>query len=249
MTTQTLSSYTQKNMDELDKDLYKQGKALFDEGKYSEAEPLLKDVLEMNPGYADVLNKLGVITYLKGDLEEAARYLERAVQINPKYTEASLNLAITYNEMNNFKKAQEVFSLAAQIAHPTPTASDPYITGKFADEHYRLGNMYMDFGMVDEAIGEYQKALRLNGNLVDVRTKLGCAYRAKKLYDEAVSELTRAKELNPAFGPAWVQLGLTYYMQGFSGLAIEQWEDALRRIPDLKEAKTYLKLLKEKEQI
>jgi len=40
-------------------ELYELGKKLFEEGRLSEAEPVLKDVLVLNPRYADVYNKLG----------------------------------------------------------------------------------------------------------------------------------------------------------------------------------------------
>jgi len=234
-------------MDPLSKELYRQAATLFEEGNYREAEPLLKDILKLNPEYPDVLNKLGVVMSFKGSKEEAVLYFEKALRKNPLYTEASLNLAITYNEMNEFKKAQEVIAKAAQIASPGPNAVDPYISGKLANEHYRIGNIYMDFGMYEEAVEEFKKALRLHRGLVDVRTKLGVALRNLKMFDEAVSQFTMAKELNPDYGPARVQLGLTYYMQGSSGLAMQEWEDALKQIPDLKEAQTYLKLLKDKE--
>ena len=57
----------------------------------------------------------------------------------------------------------------------------------------------------------------------------------------------KAKLINPNYGPAWVQLGLSYYMAGHTGLAFEEWEKALQFNPDLKEAKTYMKLLKKEE--
>jgi tetratricopeptide (TPR) repeat protein len=233
-------------MSQLFNELRKQAGDLFDEGKYSEAEPILRNILEARPDYPDVLNKLGVISYLKGDIENATGFFERAVKLNPNYTEASLNLAIAFNEKNEFKKAWEVFSRAAQIAAPAPAALDPYAAGKLANEHYKLGNMYMDLGLADESIEEYKKALRLHDGLADVRTRLGIALRGKGLLDDAVAQFSMAKESNPRYGQAWVQLGLTYYIQGFPGLAVEEWEEALRKMPHLKEAGTYLKLIKDK---
>ncbi|MCL5023077.1 MAG: tetratricopeptide repeat protein [Nitrospirae bacterium] len=228
-------------------ELYQMGNELFQAGKYTEAEPVLRDVIRLNPNYADVLNKLGIIAHLNSRFEEAAGYLERAVAINPMYTEASLNLAITYNALGEFRKAQEVFSLAAQIARPTPTSLDPFAAGKLANEHYKIGNIYLDLGMYDDAIGEYKKALKLHPMAVDVRTKLGIALRSKGNYEEAVVYFVKAKELNPDYGQAWVQLGLTYYMKGMVGLAVEEWENALRHNPKLSEAKTYLALLRKEE--
>src|SRR3972149_2544716 len=137
-------------------ELYELGKKLFEEGKLSDAEPVLKDILVLNPRYADVHNKLGIIENLNGDLEKAAEHFEKALELNPRYTEASLNLAVTYNDLGEFKKAQEVFSMAAQIAHPDPNAVDPFIAGKLANEHYKVGNIYLEFNMNAEAIEEYR---------------------------------------------------------------------------------------------
>ena len=231
-------------MDQQIHELHERATQLFEEGKYAEAEPLLKNVISSNPKYADVHNKLGIISHLRGHVRQAAEYFKKAIELNPSYTEASLNLAITYNDMGEFKKAQEIFSVAAQIAHPTPSAMDPFIAGKIANEHYKIGNIYLDFGMNDEAIEEYQKAIKLFPRLPDVHTKLGIALRNKGAVEDAIIHFTKAKELNAQYGPAWIQLGLSYYMKGLTGLAFEEWENALRHIPDLKEAKTYLSLLK-----
>ncbi|HET6514982.1 MAG TPA: tetratricopeptide repeat protein [Thermodesulfovibrionales bacterium] len=229
-------------------DSHQLGKELFEAGRYAEAESVLKDVIEQGPGYADVWNMLGVIAHLNGRVHEASSFFVRAVQLNPKYTEASLNLVIAYNDMGEFKKAQEVFFLAAKIAHTSPSALDPFAAGKLANEHYKIGNIYLDFGMLDEAIEEYRKALKLHGGAADICTKLGMALRSKGDYEEAVVQFTRAKESNPDYGQAWVQLGITYYMKGMIGLAFEEWERAAARNPNLKEATTYLKLFRQEEQ-
>ncbi|GAB4487664.1 MAG: hypothetical protein OHK006_17070 [Thermodesulfovibrionales bacterium] len=237
-------TYNFEAMSEHLHELYELGKKLFEEGNYNEAEPLLKEIIIANPRYADVHNKLGVIANLNGDLKLAAEHFEKALELNPRYTEASLNLAVTYNDMGEFKKAQDVFSIAAQIAHPDPNAIDPFIAGKMANEHFKVGNLYLEFSMYDEAIEEYQKAIKLHPRLADVHTKLGIALRSKGLREEAIVQFVKAKLINPHYGAAWVHLGLSYYMEGLTGLAFEEWQKALEMNPNLKEAETYLKLLK-----
>ncbi len=239
-------------MDSVLKELYAQGSALFEEGKYNEAEPYFKDIIKAKPDYADVLNKLGLISYLRGDLKDAAMYFERAVNRNPQYTEASLNLVIASNDLEEFEKAEEVITRAAGAVYSPVAAGaasgiplDPYAAGRLANEHFKLGNAYMEYGLADEAIEEYRKALRLREKAPDARTRLGMALREKGMFDEAIAELTRAKQYNPGYGPAWIQLGLTYYMRGMKGLALREWEGAAQRMPDLKEAHFYLKLLKD----
>ena len=90
-------------MDRRTHELHELGSQLFEEGKYSEAEPILKNVISDNPKYADVHNKLGIISHLKGAFKQASEYFRKALELNPGYTEASLNLAITYNDMGEFK--------------------------------------------------------------------------------------------------------------------------------------------------
>jgi tetratricopeptide (TPR) repeat protein len=101
--------------------------------------------------------------------------------------------------------------------------------------------------MNDEAAEEYRKAIKLYPRLPDVHTKLGIALRNKGLIEDAIVNFVKAKEINPSYGPAWIQLGLTYYMKGLPGLAMEEWETVLKQNPNLKEAEAYLGLLKQGE--
>jgi tetratricopeptide (TPR) repeat protein len=155
-----------------------------------------------------------------------------------------LNLTITYNEMGRTDLAEEVFTGATKIARSEPKSLDPFVAGKLANEHFKLGNLYIEFSLYDEAVEEFRKAVRLRPGLADVHTRLGVALREKGLYSEAIEQFTLAKEANPYYGPAFVQLGITYRMQGHPGLALEEWERALENNPNLKEARTFIRILK-----
>ena len=248
LTGRRISTYTLTMKDEI-RESYNRGTALFDEGKYWEAEAPLLEVARNNPEFADVLNKLGLISHDKGQTKEAADYFASAIRENPLYTEAYLNLIITYNDMGETDKAVGVYDRMMIETRLTTGkgAMDPFAAGKIANEHLKLGKIYMDFGRVDDAIEEYRKAVKMRPGLPDVHTKLGIALRDKKLYDEAATELTRAKNANPDYGPARVELGLTYYMQGLTGLSFEEWEESLEKLPDLKEARIFLGLFKKGE--
>jgi tetratricopeptide (TPR) repeat protein len=228
------------------REFYERGSELFEKGNYVEAEGLLRKIFMQNPGYADVMNKLGVIESMNGNLEEAADFFEGALRLNPSYTEASLNLTITYNEMGRLDEALEVFEQASKKALSKPGSIDPFAAGKLANEHYRLGNLYLDFSLYDEAIEEYKKAVNLRSGLPDVRTKLGVALRESGRHEEAIEELKAAKEANMHYGQAWVQLGLAYYMNGEVALAFKEWEQVLKQYPDLKEARSFLNILRDR---
>jgi tetratricopeptide (TPR) repeat protein len=229
------------------KSLYARGQELFDRGLYSEAELFLKKVIEENPNYADVHNKLGVIYELKGRKEKAKEHFDRALELNPNYTEAALNLAITLSDMGDADGAQDVLIKIRETNMAVAGAHDPFVAGKLANEHFKLGNIYYDFSLLDEAIEQYKKAVELKPNLTDVQTKLGVALRERGRPDEAIEHFMVAKEENPKYCPAIVQLGLSYYMKGQKDKAINEWESVLAIDPDHKEAKTFLGLAKKEE--
>lgn len=226
------------------KEVYARGRELYEKGEYAEAETLLKEVIHSHPHYVDVFNKLGVISSLDGRHAEAAEYFENALRMNPTYIEAFLNLIITYNEMGELKKAEEVFLRLTRTVHSGAGSLDNFTSGKLANEHYRLGNIYFDYSLFDEAIDEYEKALRLRPGLPDVNTKLGITLMEKGRYDEAVRQFNLAKESNPGYGQAWLHLGILYYTRGHTGLAFREWEEALRRNPGLKAAGAFLRLFR-----
>lgn len=231
-------------------ELYKQGMEAFEKKDYSLAESVFRELLTINPRFADIQNKIGIVFNQTNRLELAAQAFEKALELNPGYTEASLNLAITYSDLGKYEKAREVFERASHFAEKTAdkTSStsgiDPFVKGKLADEHLRLGNMYYELSLLDDAIDEYQKALRLSPNFSDIITHLGIALRDKGRYDDAIKEFTRAKESNPRYIPARLHLGITYYSQGFYGLAEEEWREALVFDPNNSAVRTYLNFVK-----
>ena len=244
------------NMEPKLDDLYKQGMEAFDKRDYQTAESLFTEFLRINPHFADILNKLGIIYNQTNRLELAVKAFEKALELNPEYTEVSLNLAITYSDLGKYDKSRAVFERASQFSKATSATEmtdstaasiDPFVKGKLADEHFRIGNMYYQLSLHDEAIDEYKKALRLAPNFADIITQMGIALRDKGRYDDAIKEFNKAKQSNPRYIPARLHLGITYYSQGFYGLAEEEWREALMFDPNNAAVRTYLNFVKPKE--
>jgi len=235
--------------------LYEQGMEAFNKNEYAIAEQAFLQILSTKPDFADVQNKMGIIYNQTNRLELAVKAFEKALELNPMYTEASLNLAVTLSDLGNYEKAREVFEKAANFtekAAATPSdktkttkpAIDPFVRGKLADEHLRIGKLYYDMGLLDEAIDEYQKALRFAPTFADIITQLGIAFRDQGKHNDAIKEFNRAIEINANFIPARLHLGITYYSQGFYGLAEEEWRKALKINPDNATIKTYLNFVR-----
>lgn len=228
------------NLDEL----YEQGMDAFNKGDHAQAESVFHRILSVNSRFADIQNKMGIIYSTSNRLDMAIKAFEKALEINPGYTEASLNLAITLSDIGQYDKAREVFERAAHLSKESSGDIDPFIKGKLANEHLKIGNIYIDLRKLDEAIDEFEKALRLSPTFADIITQLGIAYREKGQHDEAIKQFNRAKEVRPAYMPPRIHLGLTYYSRGFYGLAEEEWREALKIDPDNTTVKTYLNFVK-----
>lgn len=225
--------------------IYEEARVAFEDGKTIEAERLYLRLLEGHKkGYADIYNKLGIITCQKGNPERAVGFFKKALEINPRYTEASLNLTIALNDLGRYAEAGKTFSKAAEVVRAESKSIDPFIYGKLANEHARLGDLYFEIGLSDEALAQYRKALSMRPGFVDVLTKLGIVLREKGLFDEAIEAFNKAKEINPKYTTSMTHLGITYYMKGFIDLALNEWEAVQKINPAVKEVQAYLSLAK-----
>ena len=105
-------------------ELYKNGTEAFEKGDYVNAERFFKQILDMNPTFADIQNKMGIIYNQTNRLKLASEAFEKALEMNPGYTEASLNLAITYSDLGMYDKSREVFEKASRFSEQAVKKSE-----------------------------------------------------------------------------------------------------------------------------
>lgn len=224
------------------RELFEVGKKHFESKNYIRAEQYFNRILKGGTHYADVHNMLGVIYHIQGKFNNAIQSFEKAIEINPAYTEATLNLAVLYNDLGEFKKAKALYSRIQKNQGKKPTDFDPILRGKVSNMHSHLGDTYREIGKFAEAIDEYRKALKLCPAFADIRTKLGVAYRENRQKDLAVKELEATISESPHYKPARVQLGVAYYSQGEKSKAARIWKDVLAKDKENRLAKIYLRL-------
>ena len=231
-------------MDERLRQLLNQGKELYDKHEYDRAEPYLKQVVMLSPGFADVHNMLGVVYHGQGRFTQAQESFEQALRINPAYTEAALNLSVTYNDLGKYREAKEVYAQALAASRSQPRHLDPYARGKIANMHSDIGDAYYGLGLLDEAVREYRHALELAPHYPDIRTRLAQVLRDQGKLDDAVRELEKAKNDAPRYMPARVHLGLAFFSLGRREAAIAEWESVLTEDPNNKSCRMYLQMLR-----
>lgn len=121
---------------------------------------------------------------------------------------------------------------------------DPYVSGKLANMHKEIGDIYASIGRINEARNEYEKALRLRPDYIDVWVKIGNIVRDSKEYGKAIEIYNKAKALGKNFPPLGVNLGITYYLKGDKEKAQVEWSKVLETDPENKMARSYVRLVK-----
>ena len=97
--------------------------------------------------------------------------------------------------------------------------------------HNYLGLAYTDQGRIDEAINEYQTAIKLNPYDYMAASNLGNAYFNQRRVDEAFNEYQSAIKLRPDYVKAHYNLGVAYESQNRIDEAISAYQTALSYDP------------------
>ncbi len=224
------------------RELIEIGKQYFHNKDYSKAKDCLKKVVSQKNKYADVYNMLGVIAHIQGNFGSAIDMLEQSLKLNPQYSEAILNLAILYNDLGQYKKAQKLYTKLDTGKNKRVRHIEPVLCGKLSNMHAELGDIYQSIGEQPLAITEYEKALQLNPSYSDIRTKLAQALRENGKFDDSLLELKKVIKQDPYYVPAYIQKGVTLHTMQKKGLAIRAWEKTLHIDPKNQTAKMYLRL-------
>jgi tetratricopeptide (TPR) repeat protein len=98
--------------------------------------------------------------------------------------------------------------------------------------HYYLGNALLDKSQINDAISEYQEAVRLAPGYAEARLHLGVALSEKGQLDEAISQFQEVIRLEPDDLDARYDLGLALYNKGQMDEAIHQYQEVIRLKPD-----------------
>jgi tetratricopeptide (TPR) repeat protein len=121
-----------------------------------------------------------------GDLAAARQSLERALALDPTFTRAREELADVLEETGDAQAALATYRTLSQQA-----PEDVRL-------HFRLGVVARKAGLIDEAITEYQAAIRLDPKLAEAHYNLAVLYlQEKKSPDLAAQSFTRFLELDP----------------------------------------------------
>jgi tetratricopeptide (TPR) repeat protein len=101
-----------------------------------------------------------------------------------------------------------------------------------ARRHYEQGVEYRKQELADQALEEFQQAIKIDPNYAQAHYELGVLYQEKEDYEAAFRELKQAVKLNPDHADAHFRLGLIYQtLRGYKQ-ALDEFDEVIRINPD-----------------
>ncbi len=162
---------------------------------------------------------------LKGDVHAEMRSEEHAAQAyrtaHLDEVAVRLRLGSAARKRGDWAAARQHYETAAGQA-----GSDPRILGA-------LGEVQLFEGKIQEALGSFRRAARLDPEFVSAYVNIGLAnLKHGGRTREAIAALERATELSPRSGKVWGLLGWAYDQQGDAEAAITAYSRAVELAPE-----------------
>jgi Flp pilus assembly protein TadD len=135
-----------------------------------------------------------------------------------------LCLCVTSQQLEYWQDSETLFG------HALAVTEDNYVA------HNNLGLALEKKGQTDEAIRQYQEAIRLTPGFAEAHNNLGIALQNQGQLDEARSQFQEALRLEPNNAEIHNNLGASLSETGQTDQAIGQLQEALRLAPDNSDA-------------
>jgi len=134
-------------------------------------------------------------------------------------------LALTRQQLGHWKDGETLFRHALEV------------TGNNQIAYKVLGDALDKKGQTDEAIQQFQAAIRLRPGYADAHSNLGVALAKRGQTDEAIREFREAIRLKPDHANAHYNLGIALDKAGQMEGALRQFQEAVRLNPAYIEAR------------
>ncbi|MBC8120986.1 MAG: tetratricopeptide repeat protein [Gemmatimonadaceae bacterium] len=189
-------------------------------GQWPQAEAILHQILQVQPGHPDALLNLGVLVYQRGDTTTAVDFATRATRSDPGFVEAHYTLG-------RFLEAQEKLD-EATASYRQALALKP----GYAEAHYNLGLVLSRQGEPQQAAASHRAALALAPDFAEAHNELGIILEVQGEQAEAAACYRRALAIRPDLAEAHNNLGVILVAQGKLEEAAASCRQAIALKPD-----------------
>ncbi len=169
--------------------------------------------------YVPSLGVLVIVIWGAYELTRRWRYQEVVLSVLG-WAVAILCLGLTRHQLGYWRDSEGLYR------HTLEVSENNYLA------HNNLGATLVEKGQIDEAISQYQEAIRLKPDYAGFQYNLGVAFNKKGRTDEAISQFQEAIRLAPDYAEAYNNLGSVLVAKGQIDEAISQFRKAIRLKPD-----------------
>jgi predicted TPR repeat methyltransferase len=195
--------------------LLKQAVALQQQGQYSAAQALYRQVLAIDPLQFDALHLLGVAERQRGHPEAALELIGAALALQPDSASARCNLGAALQDLGRHQEALDSFVHALTIQPDYPMGL------------YNQANALRHLGRIDEALASYDRALALKPDYPEALCNRALALLALQRADLALQSCEQALRLRARFADAWNVRGTALLALGDPEAALDSFGEAL----------------------
>jgi len=200
--------------------LSNRGNALFDLGRFAEAEESHRGAVEVDPDLATAHNNRGNAQRKIGALAEALQSYDRALSLSPQSAEARNNRGSVLRDLGRLDEAALEFRAAVTMAPD------------YAEAHSNLAATLIDLGEFDQARDLLDKAIALSPSLAAAHYNRAIALYEQRHFTESKESAQRALDLQPDLAAAAVTLGNAHLALGDLSQATQCYERALTIEPE-----------------
>ena len=226
-------------------EVLKKATKFFENREYKKSQKILLELIESEGDSTLAYFMLANIFHIKGEISKAIKAFKKVLEMEPTHTDAAISLSVLYNDIGYYDEAKKIFNKAndrVKVNREEKVLDDNHINKRFSLKHYELAELYLTYNRYDEALFEYNKAMKLNPNNLEAIVKIAKVYAKKGFANKSYDELMRLKNEHPSYLPGRIALGVLYYGKGDVLKAQTEWEKVLSLDPVNSEAGMYLNL-------
>ncbi len=249
-----IASILERQIDELSIDIFR-GIGISEE-EMAVAQPRITEVTTSS---MDAYNYFlrGRTDLEKRYYDDARRFLEKAVGLDSTFASAYLYLARTYGNLRYDNAMKEAYEKAKTFSQEATEKERLYIEAAYASDieknpkksflvlkeiakrypkekrvHCDLAFYYRIKELFDEAVEEFDRALKLDPNYGEAMNGLASSYAEMGEYNAAIEYFGRYASVSPGDANPFDSMGDLYFAMGKLDEAIAKYKEALEVKPD-----------------
>lgn len=233
------------------------GTALYQSARYSEALARFEAAAQADP--QEVAAKIGMVKcrLVLERVKEASELAQTLREAHPKSAEAALWHGRALEALGQREEAESAYRRAVELAPKDASRVEPYVAlsmllnqlGKLAEAqalldharselpdspaiHRAMGDVALAQGRYDDALSEFNLALKLDPSDLRAQFQLGVTLRRANRLDEAQAAFDRVAAVDKEYPGLALERGLLHEVAGRADEALKAYEAALAKAPD-----------------